>query len=170
MELSPRGAASASTISKRSLHRLINQSRAYALHRRADTIEANDVGIGVDLRQYGNAPRYSSISSRQSRVIQQSGEDSRLEHFRSTFSARVALEVPPTHAASIISAQKERGTLLTLVEWRFGNGRMKFFLDRHSDNPEAGNCGLIRLDDQPVLIAKEGGVDFKKPSPPSAIS
>ena len=100
---------------------ILNKIRAYALQDEgADTIEANErLGLGTDLRQYGQCAevlldlglwRVRVLSNNPAKVIalEQSGLD---------VVERVALEVPPTCAASAyLRTKKERmGHLLELV-------------------------------------------------------
>jgi len=100
---------------------IINKIRAYALQDEgADTIEANErLGLDADLRQYGQcAEVLLDIGLGQVRVLSNNpAKISALEQSGLNVVERVALEVPPTCAASnYLRTKKERmGHLLDLV-------------------------------------------------------
>jgi 3,4-dihydroxy 2-butanone 4-phosphate synthase/GTP cyclohydrolase II len=100
---------------------IINKIRAYALQDEgADTIEANErLGLGADLRQYEQcAEVLLDLGLRQVRVMSNNPAKIRaLDQSGLKVVARVALEIPPTHAAShYLRTKKERmGHLLELV-------------------------------------------------------
>jgi GTP cyclohydrolase II len=100
---------------------IINKIRAYALQDEgADTIEANErLGLGADLRQYEQcAEILLDLGLTQVRVMSNNpAKIHALEQSGLEVVARVALEVPPTCAASnYLRTKKERmGHLLELV-------------------------------------------------------
>jgi 3,4-dihydroxy 2-butanone 4-phosphate synthase/GTP cyclohydrolase II len=100
---------------------IINKIRAYALQDAgADTIEANKrLGLEVDLRQYGQcAEILLDLGLRQVRVLSNNPEKIRaLKASGLEVVARVALELPPTDAASnYLRTKKEKmGHLLEMV-------------------------------------------------------
>jgi 3,4-dihydroxy 2-butanone 4-phosphate synthase/GTP cyclohydrolase II len=100
---------------------IINKIRAYALQDEgADTIEANErLGLGADLRQYGQcAEILLDVGLRRVRVMSNNPLKVRaLEQAGLEVVERLALEVPPTCAASrYLKTKKERmGHLLQLI-------------------------------------------------------
>jgi GTP cyclohydrolase II len=100
---------------------IINKIRAYALQDEgADTVEANErLGLGADLRQYGQcAEILLDVGLRRVRVLSNNPTKIRaLAQAGLEVVERVALEVPPTGAASrYLKTKKERmGHLLQLV-------------------------------------------------------
>jgi 3,4-dihydroxy 2-butanone 4-phosphate synthase/GTP cyclohydrolase II len=100
---------------------ILNKIRAYALQDEgADTVEANErLGLGADLRQYGQcAEVLLDLGLRRVRVLSNNpAKVSALEQSGLDVVERVALEVPPTRAASAyLRTKKERmGHLLELV-------------------------------------------------------
>lgn len=100
---------------------IINKIRAYALQDAgADTIEANErLGLGVDLRQYEQcAEILLDLGLGRVRVLSNNPEKLRvLKAAGLEVVARVALELPPTDAASdYLRTKKEKmGHLLELV-------------------------------------------------------
>jgi 3,4-dihydroxy 2-butanone 4-phosphate synthase / GTP cyclohydrolase II len=100
---------------------IMNKIRAYALQDEgADTIEANErLGLGADLRHYGQcAEVLLDLGIRQVRVLSNNPlKISALKRSGLEVVERVALEVPPTCAASnYLRTKKEKmGHLLELV-------------------------------------------------------
>ena len=100
---------------------IINKIRAYALQDAgADTIEANTgLGLGVDLRRYEQcAELLLDLGLRQVRVLSNNPQKIRaLKASGLEVVARVALEVPPTDAATnyLRTKKEQMGHLLEMV-------------------------------------------------------